>query len=108
MDSTFFSLRTKVDGRGSLNDALASQDTRLFSLFSEQDIPGEEVSFVEIAGTGRGEGEQPQCSFLSSCSGVKAHGLGRPLPFSKHTLGVMCLTLKQVCTRIKSLRQSFG
>ena len=79
-------VRSKVDERGSLNDALALQDTRLFSLFSEQDIPGEEVNFAEIAGIGCGEGEQPQRSFLSSCLGVKAHGLGRPLPFSKHML----------------------
>ena len=49
-----------------------------------------------------------RAAFLSSCLGVKAHGLGRPLPFSKHMLGMMCLTLKQICTRIKSLRQSFG
>lgn len=37
---------TKVDERGSLNDALALQDTMLFSFLSEQDIPGEEVSFT--------------------------------------------------------------
>ena len=58
-DSSFFSVRTKVDERGSLNDALALQDTMLFSFLSEQDIPAEEVSFIEIAGTGCGEGEQP-------------------------------------------------